>query len=68
MTVTIKKTDTLEEMNRKMEKVMRSKKGKPKMGWDIDKYFGKIKKVYGDGLEYQKKMRAEWDRNLANGF
>ncbi len=63
MTVTIKKTDTIEQMNRKIEKVMRAgSKTKAKKTWDIDKYFGKIKGVYGDGLEYQKKMRDEWER------
>ncbi len=31
---------------------------------DISKYCGAIKDVYGDGLEYQKKVRAEWDRDL----
>lgn len=63
MTVTIKKTDTIEEMNRKIEKVMRSgSKAKSKKTWDPYKYLGKIKNVYGDGLEYQKKMRDEWER------
>jgi len=63
MTVTIKKTDSIEEMNRKIEKVMRAgSKTKAKKTWDINKYFGKIKGVYGDGLEYQKKMRDEWER------
>ena len=63
MTVTIKKTDTIEEMNRKIEKVMRSgSKTKAKKTWDPYKYLGKIKNVYGDGLEYQKKMRDEWER------
>lgn len=24
-------------------------------------FYGKLKGVYGDGLEYQKKVRNEWD-------
>lgn len=63
MTVILKKTDTIEEKNRKIEKVMRAgSKTKSKKAFDIDKYFGKVKGVYGDGLEYQKKIRDEWER------
>lgn len=25
-------------------------------------YYGKLKDAYGDGLEYQKKVRNEWQR------
>jgi hypothetical protein len=59
MTVTVKKTDSLQEMNRKIAKVMHAKP-KKKATWNIDKYFGAIKDVYGDGLAYQKKTRNEW--------
>ena len=63
MTVILKKTDTIEEKNRKIEKVMRAgSKNKSKQAFDINKYFGKVKGVYGDGLEYQKKIRDEWER------
>lgn len=61
MTVYIKKTDTIEQMNRKIEKVLRAKR-KPKKIFDPYKYLGKLKGVYGDGLEYQKKIRDEWER------
>ncbi len=59
MTVYIKKTDTVEQMNRKIARVMRA--GKKKKGFPAHKFLGKLKGVYGDGLEYQKKMRDEWE-------
>lgn len=26
----------------------------------VEKFFGKLKGVFGDGLKYQKKIRSEW--------
>jgi len=61
LTVIIKKTDSVEVMNRKIARVLRAKR-KSKNIFDPYKYLGKMKGVFGDPLEYQKKMRDEWER------
>ncbi len=61
MTVIIKKTDSVEVMNRKIEKVMRAKR-KAKKEFNPYKYLGKMKGVFGDPMEYQRKVRDEWER------
>lgn len=61
MTVYIKKTDTMEDIKRKMARVMRAR-GKKRKGFPAHKFLGVMKGVYGDPLEYQKKMRDEWER------
>ncbi len=60
MTVYIKKTDSAEEIKRKIDKVLNANR-KTKKQFDPFKYLGKLKGVYGDGLAYQKKVRNEWD-------
>jgi hypothetical protein len=64
MTIVIKKTDSPEEAQRKIDRFLKKRKEKPtpKQGFDPYKYLGKLKGVFGDGLEYQKKMRDEWER------
>lgn len=32
-----------------------------KKGFDAYKYAGRLKNVYGDALDFQKKMRDEWN-------
>lgn len=36
-------------------------KRKKKRGLDVSKVSGKLKGVFGDPVEYQKKVRSEWD-------
>ena len=53
MTIILKKTESIDNLNQRLSK---RKKRKRK---DISKYFGKLKRGL-DGLEYQTKMRDEW--------
>lgn len=59
MVVIIKKSDSIQEMNRKLKKLgfMNKSKG----GIDARKFCGTLSTKI-DGLEFQKRMRAEWDR------
>ncbi|MFD2531793.1 hypothetical protein [Gracilimonas halophila] len=57
MTLTINKKDSIKKIREAIEKAS-SKRKKNKV--DIDRYFGKVN--FGmDGLEYQKKVRNEWE-------
>ncbi|MEX0661776.1 MAG: hypothetical protein WEA58_07260 [Balneolaceae bacterium] len=57
MSVVIHKKDSLKTIREVIEKASSHKKKKPV---DIGRYFGKVK--FGmDGLEYQKKLRYEWE-------
>ncbi len=62
MTVTIKKSDSPEAIQRKIRKVSLAaqKKAKTKRKFDPFEFLGKLKGVFGDGLTYQKKVRDEW--------
>lgn len=61
MSVTIKKSDTIQEMNEKIATVLRNmQKSNAKRTFNPHKYLGKLKGVFGDGLKYQKKLRDEW--------
>ncbi len=63
MKVVIKKNDTLKEMNRKIDKASRAaRKTKPKKTFDPYQFLGKGIFKGVDGLEFQKKVRDEWDR------
>jgi len=56
MSVTIQKKDSVKTIRDKIQKAASDKKKKP---INLDRYFGKVK--FGlDGLEYQKKLRNEW--------
>ena len=63
MTVILKKTDSPEEVKRKIDQFMEARKEKnaTKGGFDPSKFLGKLKGVYGDPMEYQRKVRDEWD-------
>jgi hypothetical protein len=62
MTVLIKKSDSKLEMKKKIIRVTSSSKRKQtKSGFDAMKFLGKLKGVYGDPLEHQKRMRDEWN-------
>lgn len=56
--VTIDKNDSEEVIKEKLEKLNNEKS--EKKGFPAYKYLGKIKS-FGDGLEYQKKIRDEWE-------
>jgi hypothetical protein len=63
MTVTIKKTDTIEQARKKMENFLKkSAKARKKKGFPAHKFagLGIFKGI--DPLEFQKKVRNEWDR------
>ncbi|MEO9885192.1 MAG: hypothetical protein ABJR05_00540 [Balneola sp.] len=56
MTIVIKKNDDIKEIKKKLRLSNSGKK------MDASKYAGKIKLTF-DPLEYQKKIRAEWDES-----
>ncbi|MEO7990344.1 MAG: hypothetical protein ABI663_12435 [Chryseolinea sp.] len=58
MIIKIKKPLTKAKLDQ-AEKLMTEKRGKVK-GFNAKKFSGKLKGVFGDPLEYQKKVRNEW--------
>ncbi len=61
MTVIIRASDSAEQLEKKMARAMKThrKRANPNL-FDPFKFLGKLKDVYGDGLEYQRKLRDEW--------
>ena len=57
MIVEVKKPITAAKLEKATLKVRKS----GKKGFSSKKHAGKLKGVYGDALEYQKKIRNEWD-------
>lgn len=57
MTLKIHKKDSVQAIREAIEKASSHKK---KKSVDIDRYFGKVN-FRMDGLEYQKKVRNEWE-------
>jgi hypothetical protein len=55
MVITINKDTKSEEIAAALKKLDQTKK---KSG--LSAYYGKLKGVFGDGLQYQKKVRDEW--------
>jgi len=55
MVITINKDTKPEEIDKELKKLPKSKKK------SLSSFYGKLKGVFGDGLEYQKKIRNEWD-------
>ena len=55
MVITINKDTKAEEINEALKKLPQPKKK------GVKDFYGKLKGFYGDGLEYQKKLRDEWD-------
>lgn len=66
MTVVITKRDTPAQIAKKLKKLKTArKKVAKKKGFNAKKYskYGDIfKNLYGDPLEYQKRLRDEWER------
>ena len=56
MVVVINKDTDKEEVRAALEKIKKASK-KPK----LTDFYGKLKGTFGDGLDYQKKLRNEWD-------
>ncbi|MBX9785060.1 MAG: hypothetical protein K2X48_17365 [Chitinophagaceae bacterium] len=59
MTITMPKNPTKKQVREAMEKMQKSLKKKQGKG-NVSKFFG-ISKSEVDGLEFQKKVRSEWD-------
>ena len=55
MVITVTKDTKAEEIEAALKKIQKSKKK------DLRSFYGKLKGAFGDGLEYQKKVRDEWD-------
>ena len=55
MVITVNKETSPEDIDKAVKKLPKSKK-KP-----LSSFYGKLKGAFGDGLEYQKKVRDEWD-------
>ena len=62
MTITIKKTDTKEQIDKKLSRLTISHNKKKPAGFNAKKYSGKG--IFGeiDGLQYQKQVRDGWGR------
>jgi len=56
MVIYIKKGDSQKDIESALKR-LKNKKRKPKLA----EFYGKLPGVFGDGLEYQKKIRDEWD-------
>jgi hypothetical protein len=57
MVVIIKKDATKEDIEKAIKMLDESLPKKQRLA----DFYGKLKGVFGDGLEYQKKIRNEWD-------
>lgn len=60
MTVTISKKATKKEMKKALEKLEKESMKKNNGKGNVAKFFG-VSKSEVDGLEFQKKVRSEWD-------
>ena len=57
MTIHINSDLPPNDFNKELKKLYEIKKAKNSMA----QFAGKLKGVFGDGLDYQKKIRNEWD-------
>ncbi len=55
--IKISKKSKPEETRKALDKLANTRK---KGSIKLSDFYGKMKGVYGDGLEYQKKIRDEW--------
>ncbi len=60
MVITLKRTDSDEQVERKMSRASRSKHKDREPTFDPYLFLGKLKGVFGDGIDFQKKVRDEW--------
>jgi len=56
MVITIKKSDTQKEVKAAVKRLSK-KTQKP----GLSDFYGKLKGKFGDGLNYQKEIRNDWD-------
>ena len=56
MVITVNKNTKSEDIELALKKLKKSKKKH-----DLSSFYGKLKGAFGDALEYQKKVRNEWD-------
>lgn len=56
MIVEVKKPVTAAKIEKASQRIGRESK----KGFDAYKYAGRLKNVFGDALEYQKRVREEW--------
>jgi len=52
--IVIKRTSTRKQLNDALRKIKSRKK------FNAKKYLGSIKTVFGDAIDYQRKLRDEW--------
>lgn len=52
--IVIKRTSTRKHLNEALRKLKSRKK------FNAKKYLGTVKDIFGDAIEYQKKLRDEW--------
>jgi|HubBroStandDraft_3_1064219.scaffolds.fasta_scaffold4208923_1 hypothetical protein len=62
MTIIIKKTDTREQVEKKLSQLSNARVRRRPLGFDAKKYLGKGIFGMADGLEFQRKVRNEWGR------
>lgn len=55
MVITINKDTKAEDVEKALKKLQKTKKR------DLSSFYGKLKGAFGDGMDYQKKLRDEWD-------
>ncbi|HEY4323427.1 MAG TPA: hypothetical protein VGN20_05560 [Mucilaginibacter sp.] len=55
MVITINKDTKAEEIKEALKKLKKSDKK------SLSSFYGKLKGAFGDGMEYQKKIRDEWN-------
>jgi hypothetical protein len=54
MVITINKDTKTEEIDKALKKLTKSIK-------TMNSFYGKLTGVFGDGMEYQKQIRGEWN-------
>jgi hypothetical protein len=55
MVITINKSTKAEEIDAALKKMQKARKK------NLSSFYGKLKGAFGDGMDYQKKMRDEWN-------
>jgi len=58
MAITLKRTDSDAQVERKMSRASRSKRKDREATFDPYLFLGKLKGVFGDGLDFQRRERA----------
>jgi hypothetical protein len=61
MIIEVKKPITKAKLNKAAQILANSQNKNGKKIFKAYKHFGKLKGVFGNALEYQKKMRNEWN-------